>query len=199
MRIAITLAVLALSSCAPAPPAPVRVPVTSVDTSIAPTLEPCAIKLDRGPASPDQSPARLAPDLNARALAPVVEGLCACAQAEGEARIDVRIVPADGEVRATAPDDERINACLADHLHPGRFASFDPPAGIESAVTAPAHMAPARPGPVQKFRAKLHAGASVPPPAPPPVVLVYSLMLDRARGTLRDAGGQHLPVLDDRN
>jgi hypothetical protein len=30
------------------------------------------------------------------------------------------------------------------------------------------------------------------------VVLVYSLLLDRARGTLRDAGGAHVPVFEDR-
>jgi hypothetical protein len=197
MRIATKLGVLALSSCTPAaPPTPVRAPATPVDT-IATTLEPCAIQVDPGSSSLDQGPSRLAPDLYARALAPVVEGLCACAHVDDQARIDVRIAPADGEVRATAPDDERLNACLAEHLRPGRFASFDPPAGIESAVTAPAHMAPSRPGPVQKFRAKQHAGPSVPPPAPPPVVLVYSLTLDRARGTLREAGGQHVPVHDD--
>lgn len=199
MRIALTLAVLAASSCSPTPPAPVRAPSDRADSTIAATLEPCAIKLDPGSSSADQGSSRLSPDLYARALAPVVDGVCTCAQVDDEARIDVRIVPAEGEVRATAPDDERLNACLSEHVRPGRFVAFEPPAGVESAVTAPARMAPSRPGPVQKFRAKQHPGASVPPPSPPPVILVYSLTLDRARGTLRDTGGHHLPLLDDRN
>ncbi|MGH7435985.1 MAG: hypothetical protein ACRENE_09950 [Polyangiaceae bacterium] len=197
MRLVLSIGALALGACTPAPSTPVRAPAAPADMGVAATLEPCAIKLDPPPAG-NERPARLSPDLDARARAPVLDGLCACAQADDEARLDVRIVPGEGEVRATAPDDERINACLAEHLRPGRFTAFDAPAGVESAVTAPAHMAPSHPGPVQKFRAKMHAGEAAPPPAPPPVILVYSLTLDRAHGTLRDAAGQHVPVLDDR-
>jgi hypothetical protein len=110
----------------------------------------------------------------------------------------VRIVPSDGEVRAGAPDDGRIDACLSEHLRPGRFAPFDAPAGVDGAVTAPSRMAPAHPEPVQRFQAKMHASVASPPAPAPPVVLVYSLTLDRAHDELRDGSGSHVPRFEDR-
>jgi hypothetical protein len=190
--------VLVLCGCAASAASSVRAPTTSRDAAPPAPLEACAIQVDPGAESGDHPAPRLARELYVRSLAPVVEALCACAQADDEARIDVRIIPAEGEVRASAPDDARIDGCLSERLRPGRFVRFDPPAGVEGAVTAPAHMAASRPDPVQKFRAKLHPGTSTLPPAPPPVVLVYSLVLDRRRSTLRETGGAHTPLFEDR-
>jgi hypothetical protein len=200
MRIAsmlgVPLLVFAGAGCAGGASPPVRAPVGASDVASAPP-EPCALKLDTG-ASRGGPASRLAPDLYGRALAPVVDALCACTGPEDQARIDTRIVPSNGEVRASAPDDGRIDACLSEHLRPGLFARFDAPPGVDGAVTAPARMAPSHPDPVQKFHAKQHPGSATPAAPPPPVVLVYSLMLDRPRNELRDASGPHVPAFEDR-
>jgi hypothetical protein len=196
MRIVTTLGFVVVTGCAAGAANPARAPGASGEASSAAPLEQCAIKVEPAPRT-ESTPRQLAPDLFARSLAPVVDALCACAQVDEEARIDVRIIPAEGEVRASAPDEARLDACLAERLRPGRFTRFDPPAGTEGAVTSPAHLAAAHPDPVQKFRAKLHPGATTAPPPPPPVVLVYSLLLDRDRNALRAVGGAHAPAFED--
>lgn len=160
----------------------------------------CSLKLAE-PAVRDNAASRLPPELYARALAPVVTALCACTRDEDRTRIQVRVLPERGEVRATAPEEPRIDACLADQLGPGRFARFDVPPGAACADCSPVHLAPSRPDAVEHFRAATHPkgakahGASA---TAPPATLVFALSLDRRRNDLRDASGPHLPDVDDR-
>jgi len=62
------------------------------------------------------------PDVYTRAMAPLVPALCACTHHGDQVHVEARVVPAKGEVRAAAPDDPGVDACLARELAPGRFA-----------------------------------------------------------------------------
>jgi hypothetical protein len=151
-----------------------------------------------GPADREPS-AHIAPELYSRVLDPVARALCSCTRSEDRTRVQATVTPSLGEVRANAPAEPRIDACLGDQLKPGRFAAFDAPPGLKEAETIPARLSPARPGPVEQFRAKRHAvPAKQTSPAPTPTTtLVYSLVVDRKRGALRDAAGPHVPDDDD--
>jgi hypothetical protein len=162
--------------------------------------EPCSLTL-RATAGSEGSPARLPPDLYARALAPVVAALCACPPPEDRTRIRAQVLAERGEVRATAPEEPRVDACLAGQLKPGRFTAFDVPPGVQRGAPSTAHLAPARPGPVEQFRAKVRGDTSRPrtnDASPAPAPLVYALTFDRKENELRDATGPRTPDFDDR-
>jgi hypothetical protein len=84
--------------------------------------EACGLKvLDSVAPHPAGTDARIAPEAYERALAPLVPALCACTHHDDELRIEALIVPARGEVRAHAPDDTSVDACLSRELAPGHF------------------------------------------------------------------------------
>ncbi len=200
MRALLGLWTVLAIGCGGAPGASPSAPTAPIVSRATDPPEVCSLKLAE-PAARDKAASRLPPELYARALAPVVTALCACTRDEDRTRIQARVLPERGEVRATAPEEPRIDACLADQLKPGRFARFDVPPGAECADCSPVHLAPSRPGPVEHFRATTHPEAAKSPAAgatAPPATLVFALSLDRKRNDLRDASGPRVPDVDDR-
>jgi hypothetical protein len=127
-----SLALLALlAACGGAsrsgPDAP-TLPPTPVQ---APEDDACALKVLSASPRPADPGAGMPADVYERALAPLVPALCSCTRRGDELRIEARIVPARGEVRARAPGDSAVDACLSRELAPGRFAPD------KAAATAP--------------------------------------------------------------
>jgi hypothetical protein len=175
--------------CAGAPaPAPSAVPASARDAPAAIAAPAPEIAGDCPLTLPDQVAARASIDrapreLYERAIPPVLRALCACTRS-GD-RVDVRasIAPKSGEVRASAPDQPTVNACLARQLNPGVFEPFDLDARA-CADCGPHHLAaPARPERIAAFQAAnggppaaTPARASSPAPGPngAPLVVPFS-------------------------
>jgi hypothetical protein len=82
----------------------------------------CELKVLSSAPGPSDTRSRMPAEVYERALAPLVPALCACTRRGDELPIEARIVPARGEVRARAPGDATVDACLSRELAPGRFA-----------------------------------------------------------------------------
>jgi hypothetical protein len=131
-----------------------------------------------------------------RAFASVIPALCACTEPGGDARVDLRIVPGRGEVRATAPEDAHLDACLGARLGTGHFEPIDVAVASDCVDCGPRHVAaPSRPDRLARFGSPAHADVTATRPASPVArqVVEYALLVDRRAEQIRDAAAVHVP------
>jgi hypothetical protein len=112
-----------------------------------------------------------------RALGPVLLAVCACAHPGDEVSLVARMLPNEGEVRATAPDDAVVDRCLRSRLDPGRFAPIAFEEASESASSA--DRAPSRVASPSAPHVPHAPPADVVRPGRPHVAIAVPLVLTR--------------------
>lgn len=115
------LALLLLTACAGSPERGTAL-TAATPPDDAPAVDACTLRFLAPARSTSDSRLPMPPEVYTRAMAPLVPALCACTHHGEQLHVEARVVPAKGEVRAVAPDDPGVDACLARQLAPGRFA-----------------------------------------------------------------------------